>query len=210
MVLGRADIERGRVYFQGNTYVIRRGAIDFSNPQKTDPLFDIEAETRVRSYNVSLKVQGTLERVTPTLTADPPLSTVGILSLLAGADEAEVERSADFRDRHDLAAAGAATLAAGRLSEQFGLERRASRLGLNRFSIDPTVAVRGEYRSPGVRLTAGKRVTQDLSVVYSQDLRGADEHLLSVEYSLSEALSVLLTRSDPGGLGFDVRLRRSK
>ena len=210
VVLGRADIDRGRVYFQGNTYVIRRGNIDFSNPQKTDPLFDIEAETRVRSYNVALKVQGTLERVTPTLTADPPLSTVAILSLLAGADETEVERSADFRDRHDLAAAGAATLAAGRLSEQFGLERRASRLGLNRFSIDPTVAVRGEYRSPGVRLTAGKRVTQDLSVVYSQDLRGADEHLLSVEYSLSEALSVLLTRSDPGGLGFDVRLRRSK
>ena len=32
-------------------------------------------------------------------------------------------------------------LAAGRLSEQFGLERRASRLGLSRFSIDPTVGV---------------------------------------------------------------------
>jgi hypothetical protein len=159
---------------------------------------------------VVLKAQGTLERVTPTLTADPPLSTVAILSLLAGADESEVERSADFRDRHDLAAAGAATLAAGRLSEQFGLERRASRLGLNRFSIDPTVAVRGEFRNPGVRLTAGKRVTPDLSVVYSQDLRGADEHLWSVEYSLSDRVSVLLTRADPGGFGFDVRLRRTE
>src|SRR5262249_37361942 len=53
VVLGRAEIDRGRVYFQGNTYVIRRGAIDFTNPQRFDPLFDIEAESRVRSYNVT-------------------------------------------------------------------------------------------------------------------------------------------------------------
>ena len=85
VVLGRAEIDRGRVYFQGNTYVIRRGTIDFTNPQRLDPLFDVEAETRVRSYNVILKVNGTLERVYPTLSSDPPLSTVGILSLLAGA-----------------------------------------------------------------------------------------------------------------------------
>ncbi len=77
VVLGRAEIDRGRVYFQGNTYVIRRGTIDFTNPQQLDPLFDVEAETRVRSYNVTLKVNGTLERVYPTLSSDPPLSTVG-------------------------------------------------------------------------------------------------------------------------------------
>lgn len=209
-LIGRAEIDRGRVYFQGNTYVIRRGSIDFSNPQKIDPLFDVEAEARVRSYNVVLKTQGTLDRVTPTLTSDPPLSTVGILSLLAGAEESEVERTSQLRDRSELAATGAATLAAGRLSEQFGLERRASRLGLSRFSIDPTVGVRGEYRNSTVRLTAGKRLTPDLSLVFSQELRGSDEHLLSLEYSLSDKLSLLLTRAAPGGLGFDLRLRRTE
>jgi translocation and assembly module TamB len=210
VLLGRTEIERGRVYFQGNTYVIRRGTIDFSNPQKIDPLFDVEAEARVRSYNVVLKTQGTLERITPTLISDPPLSTVGILALLAGAEESEVERTAELRDRSELAATGAATLAAGRLSEQFGLERRASKLGLSRFSIDPTVGVRGEYRNSSVRLTAGKRITPELSVIYSQELRGSDEHLLSLEYSLSDRLSLLLTRANPGGLGFDLRLRRTR
>ncbi len=210
VILGRTEIERGRVYFQGNTYVIRRGSIDFSNPQKIEPLFDVEAEARVRSYNVVLKAQGTLERITPTLTSDPPLSTVGILALLAGAEESEVERTSELRDRSELAATGAATLAAGRLSEQFGLERRASKLGLSRFSIDPTVGVRGEYRNSTVRLTAGKRLTPDLSIVFSQELRGSDEHLLSLEYSLSDKVSVLLTRAAPGGLGFDLRLRRTQ
>ena len=139
MVLGRAEIERGRVYFQGNTYVIRRGTLDFANPQQIDPLFDIEAETRIRSYRVTLKINGTLDRVYPTLSSDPPLTAVQILNLLAGADESDVASLATSQTRQaNLAATGAATLAAGRIAEEVGLERGAERLfGLNRFSIDP-------------------------------------------------------------------------
>jgi autotransporter translocation and assembly factor TamB len=208
VVLGRAEIDRGRVYFQGNTYVIRRGTIDFTNPQKLDPLFDIEAETRVRSYSVTLKVNGTLERVYPTLTSDPPLSTLGILSLLAGAEETAVESAQALQNESKaLAGVGAATLAVGKLSEQVGLEKGAARLGLNRFSIDPT-AVRGEVSPSTARMTLGKRVTPDLNIVYSQDLSGTQERLVSVEYTLSDRLSLLMTRSDVAGYGFDLRLRR--
>ncbi|MBI3932607.1 MAG: translocation/assembly module TamB domain-containing protein [Acidobacteria bacterium] len=209
-VLGRAQIERGRIYFQGNTYVIRRGTIDFANPQRIDPLFDIEAETRLRSYRVTLKVNGTLERVYPTLSSDPPLSAVQILNLLAGADESTVASlQAAQADQARLAATGAATLAAGKIAEEVGLERGAERLfGLNRFSIDPSV-VKGGVTNPTARLTVGKRITPDLNVLYSVDLRGTEERLLSVEYTLSDRLSVLLTRTEPGGFGFDLRLRRS-
>jgi hypothetical protein len=47
-------------------------------------------------------------------------------------------------------------------------------------------------------------------VVFSQELRGSDEHLLSLEYSLSDKVSILFTRAAPGGLGFDLRLRRTE
>jgi translocation and assembly module TamB len=210
VVLGRAEIDRGRVYFQGNTYVIRRGGIDFANPQRTDPLFDIEAETRLKSYRVTLKVNGTLERVYPTLTSDPPLAAVQILSLLAGADENTVATlSPSQTDQARLAATGAATLAAGRIAEEVGLEREAERLfGLNRFSIDPSV-IKGGVTNPTARLKVGRRITPDLSVLYSVDLRGAEDRILSVEYTLSDRLSVLLTRTDPGGIAFDLRLRQS-
>jgi translocation and assembly module TamB len=211
VLLGRAQIDRGRVYFQGNTYVIRRGSVDFTNPQEIDPLFNIEAEARVRSYRVTLKVNGTLERVYPTLTSDPPLSAVQILNLLAGADESAVANLAQSQvDQTRLAATGAATLAAGKLSEEVGLERGAEKLlGLNRFSIDPSI-VRSGVTDPTARLTLGKRVTSDVNVLYSVDLRGTDERLLSVEYTLSDRLSVLLTRTEPGGFGFDVRLRHAR
>jgi hypothetical protein len=221
IVTGRAEIERGRLFFQGRTYVIQRGALDFVNPQRLDPLFDIEAETRIRSYRVTLRVSGTLERVTPTLTSDPPLSSLQILALLAGQDESEVANltQAEARaNQGNLAAAGAATLAAGRLSESVGLEREAERLfGLNRFSIDPSL-LRGAGTTPTARVTVGKRLTPDLNVLYSQDLRGTDERILAVEYALTDRFSLLLTWSDPGtaktgverGWAFDVRIRQSR
>jgi len=212
VVLGRAEVDRGRVFFQGNTYLIRRGSIDFANPRKTDPLFDIEGETRVHSYRVTLRVNGTLERVYPTLSSDPYLSQVAILSLLAGADESTVATMDTRRDdlQARLAVTGAASLAAGKISEEVGLEREAERLlGLSRFSIDPS-AVRGDVSNPTARLTLGKRLTPDMALVYSVDLRGTEERLVSVEYTLSERVSLLLTRSDSAGLGFDLRLRQSR
>jgi translocation and assembly module TamB len=212
VVLGRAEIDRGRVYFQGNTYVIRRGSLDFSDPQKTDPLFDIEAETRIRSYRVTLKINGTLQRVYPTLSSDPPLSAVQILNLLAGADETAVTSLTQAQtEQARLAATGAATLATGRLAEQVGLERQAERLfGLNRFSIDPSLVKGTGLTNPTARVTVGKRLTPDLNVLYSVDVRGAEERILSVEYTVSDRLSLLVTLSDPGGYGFDLRLRQSR
>jgi hypothetical protein len=221
VVTGRAQIDRGRLYFQGRTYVVQRGTLDFVNPQRLDPLFDIEAETRIRSYRVTLRVSGTLERVTPTLTSDPPLSSLQILALLAGQDESEVANLTQTQARQSqaqLAASGAATLAAGRLSESVGLEREAERLfGLNRFSIDPSL-LRGAGTTPTARVTVGKRLTPDLNVLYSQDLRGTEERILAVEYTLTDRFSLLLTRTDPGtaktgvekGWAFDVRIRQSR
>ncbi len=90
------------------------------------------------------------------------------------------------------------------------MERGAERLlGLNRFSIDPSV-VRGGLSNPTARITLGKRITPDLSVQYSLDLRGTQERILSLEYTLSDRLSVLLTSSQTNGVGFDVEMRHSR
>ena len=212
VVLGHAEVDRGRVYFQGNTYVIRRGTIDFTNPRKADPLFDIEAETRIQSYRITLRMNGTLERVYPTLTSDPPLAEYQILAVLAGAPP-EQQEVVDPTQRElaqrKLAVAGAATLFTGRISEELGLERGASRLGLNRFSIDPAVT-RGEGVRPAARVTVGKRITPDVNVVYSVDLSAAEDRIVTVEYTLSDRFSLVLSRADINGYGFDVRVRQTR
>src|SRR5262249_40938413 len=48
VVFGHADIERGEVTFEGRRYRITRGSMDFTNPNRIEPFFDVEAETNVR------------------------------------------------------------------------------------------------------------------------------------------------------------------
>jgi translocation and assembly module TamB len=137
---------------------------------------------------------------------------VQILNLLAGADETAVASLSQAQtEQARLAATGAATLAAGRIAEEVGLERQAERLfGLNRFSIDPSLVKGSGLTNPTARVTVGKRLTPDMNVLYSVDLRGAEERILSVEYTVSDRLSVLMTLTDPGGFGFDLRLHQSR
>ena len=74
LVFGRADVERGEVSFEGRRYLITRGSLDFTNPERIQPFFDVEAETRVRvpaqTYRVTLRVAGTTERLQPEFTSD--------------------------------------------------------------------------------------------------------------------------------------------
>ena len=63
-----------------------RGSLDFANPNRIQPFFDVEAETRVRvpgqTYRVTLRMAGTTERLQPDFTSDPPLPPLDILTLL--------------------------------------------------------------------------------------------------------------------------------
>ena len=89
VIAGHADIERGEVNFEGRRYRITRGAIDFNNPTRTEPFFDIEAETNVRvpgppvqTYHINIGFAGTTERLQPTVSSDPALPTADVLALL--------------------------------------------------------------------------------------------------------------------------------
>ena len=70
--------------------------------------------------------------------------------------------------------------------------------------------MRSTERSGERLLLLEQRLTPDLNVLYSVDLRGSEDTLLSLEYTLSDRFSLLLTRTDAGGFGVDVRLRQSR
>ena len=87
-LFGHVEIDRGDIVFEGNRYVVTRGGVDFFNASRIEPVFDIEAETRVRVpeqiYNITLGFSGTTSRFSYSLNSDPPLPQVDILSLLLG------------------------------------------------------------------------------------------------------------------------------
>ena len=88
IVFGRAEISRGEFIFEGRRYVVTRGTLDFVNPLRMEPVFDISAETQVRvprqTYRVTLSATGTMQRLRPVFMSDPPLPPIQVASLLLG------------------------------------------------------------------------------------------------------------------------------
>ena len=121
MLFGHADIERGEVTFEGRRYRITRGTIDFTNPTRIEPFFDVEAETNVRvpgqTYRVTVAFAGTSEQLRPTLSSDPPLPTADVLALLFS----------DVARRHAGRRAGAARAAESERRRRPTSSRRARR-----------------------------------------------------------------------------------
>ncbi len=70
-LFGHVEIDRGELFFEGNRYVVTRGSIDFTDPVRINPFFDVEAETSVRVpgqiYRVIFHAAGTAEQFVPDL-----------------------------------------------------------------------------------------------------------------------------------------------
>ncbi|MHB0969159.1 MAG: translocation/assembly module TamB domain-containing protein [Thermoanaerobaculia bacterium] len=73
--------EGGIVRLQDVEYRVTRGTIDFQNPFRLDPYFDITAEGRRGEYELTVNLTGTLDRIEPSITSDPPASDLTLLSL---------------------------------------------------------------------------------------------------------------------------------
>ena len=202
-LLGRADLVGGEMYFGAHRFQIVSGSADFVDPEGIEPIFDIEAETRVRSYRVRLRASGTTEHIEANLSSEPPLREADILRLLSGAPEQDLLRAASD---DDVAVASAATLLSQQLSNMIG--RRAGRVfGIDRLSIDPFLI--GRFSNPAARVTLGKQVSSDLSVRYSSSLSSAEESIIVVEYTPRGPVSWIFSRDQDGSLGVDVRFHRS-
>ena len=83
VLLGRINIAEGDIKLAGTKYHLERGDITFTDPVRIDPVLDVEATTRVRDYDITIGLHGTMERLNTTYRSDPPLSSEDIVSLLA-------------------------------------------------------------------------------------------------------------------------------
>lgn len=101
-VLGTLEIPRGVVHFNESDFEIRRGRIEFDNPERVAPNFDVRAQTEIRrtsdsaarsQWRVGLHAYGTPDQFALDMTAEPALSQEDILLLLLfRLTRAEMER----------------------------------------------------------------------------------------------------------------------
>ena len=181
-IFGRAEVDRGSIVFEGNRYVVTRGTIDFLTPPagNIEPLFDIEAETRVRvpsqTYRVTLGVTGTPRSFSLALGSDPPLPEVDIIALLFGtttdvsnAELRALSPTGATEAEEALLRAAGARLLAGSISAPV---RRVveETLRLDTAQITPTIGTENDPLTPSARLILGKRLSPRAYLTFSRAL----------------------------------------
>lgn len=200
-VLGRIEARTGEVYFRKNVFKILHASADFTDPNRINPMLDVQAATRVREYQIQLGVTGTADRAVVTFVSEPPLSDSNILALLALGRTSE-----ELKGMESNVGVGEATsFATGRFQDI--LESRARSLtGLDRFQVDPYIS-KTDTAVP--RVTVGKEVVKDkLFMTYSSNVGASTpEQVFRIEYILNRNMSLVGEQNELGNLGADVKFR---
>jgi len=198
VILGRANLTGGEVFFLGHRYEVQNGVITFTNPFRTEPVINLAVQTTVSQYNLNLNFVGSMENLRTTYTSDPPLPPVDIINLLAFGKIATAGES----NGNTPPSLGAQSVLVRGLSSQFSgqVERLA---GLSHLSIDPTIG--GTQQNPGARLAIQQRVTSKLLFTFAMDVASTQSELIQLEYQVSRGWSVRAVRDGNGGYAIDVK-----
>jgi translocation and assembly module TamB len=225
MLLGHAEIDRGEVEFEGRRYLVTRGSLDFANAARIQPFFDIEAETRVRvpgqTYLVTMRMGGTMERLQPQFTSDPPLQTLDILTLLFSdqAPSGDIElaglRNPEERQQR-LVEARATRALTGTLSAEVGRVVEQT-FGVDTFQITPLLGASDPYQqssslslNPTARVTIGKRISNRIYLTYARSLSSTTrDQIILLEFDESESLSWVLSQNEDRTYALEVRKRHA-
>jgi hypothetical protein len=219
VVFGRAEVTRGEFVFEGRRYLLTRGTVDFSNPLRIEPRFDISAETQVRvsaqPYRVTLRAAGTMQRLRPEFTSDPPLPALTIASLLLGDVGASQNADVDmlkYRDltQQQLIQARAARLLTSPISGEIGKVVEQA-FGVDTFQLTPLVSdptQLSSHFSPSARLTIGKRISNKAYLTFSRSITTSTDQIILLEYNQTDRVSWILTRNEDDSYALDMRVRK--
>ena len=201
--VGSIHLLSGEGVFRGNRYTLTRGDISLTNPFHTQASLDLEARTRVQTYQLTLLITGPFERLKLAYRSDPPLSTNDIVSLLALGYVKE-NNALSTTSLNPARSVGASAILSEALSSQ--VTGRIQRLfGVSRIKIDPNVGLPG-YGS-GARVTVEQQVTRDLTLTYVTDTSASQYRIIQFEWVVSDTVSVLGVRDPNGIFGVEFRFR---
>ncbi len=208
VLLGSITVNRGQVQMFGNKYTLERGDIRFLNPVKIEPTIDVDLSTRARGVLVNISFSGTMERLNPNYSSDPPLQSSEIIALLAvGRDPSlSTSQSAPGTTGSSTSVMGAGSNLLGQaLSAQ--VSNQAQRFfGASRVKIDPTLT--GVDNIPQARLTWEQQVSKDITLTYITNLNRAQEQIIRFQWDLSRDWSAIAVRDQNGLFGIDFQFRK--
>lgn len=201
ILLGKINTDKGMVYFRNNEFKILKARVDFVDPEKTTPFFDILAETKVKNYLIKLNLDGNFDHFALSLTSDPHLNESDIFSLLTVGHIGKQMKGLEG----GVGTTEATSFLVGKLQDVFE-ERVKTLIGIDRIQIDPQVSRTTGTVNP--RITVAKKILGDkLHITYSASTGVGEEQIWKLEYFLDKNISFVGVRDERGGIGGDVKFR---
>lgn len=206
-LLGRINIAEGDININGTKYHLDRGDVTFANPLRIDPVLDVEATTRVRDFDITIGLHGTMDKLTTTYRSDPPLSSDDIISLLAFGTTQE-ERYASGRGGGGSLGEGAGGAVLGQLINQTVTNRASKLFGVSSIRLNP--ALGGPDNNPSARLTIEQQVSNNVTLTYITNLTQSAQQVIQFEYNINSEYTVQGIRDENGVVSFDLLIRKRK
>ena len=225
LLFGRAEVERGEVTFEGRRYLVTRGTIDFTNPTRIEPFFDIEAETRVRVPGQTYRVTRARGRARPIGCSrrSPPIrrcrrSTSWRCSSATPAPSGDVELAGAAAARtsasSDLLAARATRALTGPLSAEVGRVVEQT-FGVDTFQLTPSLIDPYQQSArlsvnPSARVTIGKRISDRVYLTFSRSLSSSTrDQIILLEYDESDRCRGFCRATRISTYALEVRVRHT-
>lgn len=195
IITGEIEVLSGTVYFQDRDFKVLRGRLSFFNPLVIDPYLDFQGEAYIKDYHVLFNLSGLVSNLKPEFSSSPSLPSEQILALLALGES--------YQRRYSLDPTQMST--ASLISYQLA-KKSENLFSLDRFRLDPFIM--GSTSEITARLTVGKRISKNFSILYSTNLATQREEIVRLEWELSGGLSLVAIRNEVGRVSFDLKLRR--
>jgi autotransporter translocation and assembly factor TamB len=201
LIDGRAYVRSGEVLFQGRSFEVQRGVVDFLNPRRIEPTLDILAKAQIRQWMVSLSLTGTPDNLLLKLSSDPPESDANILSLIL-LGRTNAESAANTGEGSSSSKQMMASLMASTLSDDIK-----EKTGVDIFEMEtgPTEDDDSEER---VQLTVGKNLTPRLAIKYELETDDVERVQRAIsEYRLLEHIVASGFQDTAGNYGGELIFR---
>jgi translocation and assembly module TamB len=203
-MLGRVTVTQGEVVFFGAKYSIDQGTITFYDPNRINPILNVDLETTVQGIDVSISVTGPMDRMKLSYRSDPPMQFSDLISLLASgkvpSTDPVLAAHTPAAPQQNFEQAGASALLGQAVANP--VSGRLQRLfGVSKLKIDPQIT--GASNTTLATMTLQQQITREITFTYIQDVTQSNPQIIRVEWAIDPQWSAIAQRDQNGILDLD-------
>ncbi|HXM22877.1 MAG TPA: translocation/assembly module TamB domain-containing protein [Terriglobales bacterium] len=210
VLLGRADVTEGEVYFNGTKYRMERGDVIFVNPITTTPVLDLQASTHVRDYDITVNLNGGVDKLNLTYHSEPPLPVADIINLLALGQTQQQSAQLQQSGQSPFAQQASSAILAEALNSAIS-NRARSLFGISHIRVDPQgLNTETSPTTSAPAVTIEQQVKDNLTLTYTTNVSQTSQQIIQAEYNITRNVSILALRDYNGVISFEVRIRQRR